>query len=156
MKLANEWAKTLLNVYKYLETVIDAIDKIVMKSALNSYYFNGNNVSQNGVMAVANKIINLSERKVKLINVKVLVDRAIEQCGELNAQLLIERYMDDDSAEMIATRHNLNIRTYFRRLAQAEQSMCNAMAKMGYDSKKLSSYLSDEKWIIEILNKYKI
>ena len=39
----NIWSKTLLGVYRHLEAVADAIDKITLKTALNSYHFSKSN-----------------------------------------------------------------------------------------------------------------
>jgi len=112
----NEWAKTILYVYKYLETVSEGIDKLINQNALNSFYTRGEKQAENGVMAVANRIIDLSGRKAKLINIKVLADKALQKIDKIGAQILIERYIDNFEAFEIAEHHNLNIRTYFRRL----------------------------------------
>ena len=118
----NEWAKTILSTYKYLDRVAEAIDKLVKQEALNSFYFSGLNQSKNAVMPVADRIINLIERKKKLINIKVLADKSLMECDRGAAQILIERYMDGDTSQEIALRHNLNVRTYFRHLISAEEN----------------------------------
>ena len=69
----NCWSKTLLGVYNYLETIAGAIDKITMKTALNSFQFSKNNYEKNNVYNISNKLIDLSERKITLINLKILV-----------------------------------------------------------------------------------
>ncbi len=151
----NEWAKTILYVYKYLDRVTEGIDKLVCQNALNSFYARGDKQSENGVMAVADRLIKLSARKVRLINLKVLADNSLKAIDRQNAQLLIEKYIDNDESEVIALRHKLHIRTYFRRLGQAEISFCQAMARQGFDDKRLFSYLSQEKWILEVYDKFK-
>ena len=155
MKSSNEWAKTILYIYKYLERVTEGIDKLVSQNALNSYYYCGESQIENGVLSVAERIINLSARKARLINIKVLADKALMKCKKENAQILIERYMDNDMAEIIAQNHNLNIRTYFRRLYQAEVEFCSAMAQLGFSDKYLKEYLKNEKWILEVYENFK-
>ena len=150
----NEWGKTLLYVYKYLERVTDSIDKLVSQNALNSFYYNRGSEGENNVLSVANRIIKLCERKSKLINIKVLVDKCLCLIEKKSAQILIERYIDGDSFKEIMTRHNLIMRTYFRHLHQAEQSFSQAMARLGFNSQKISSYLAEEKWIMEIYKKF--
>ena len=151
----NEWAKTLLYVYKYLDRVAEGIDKLVCQNALNSFYTRGEKMGSNGVVATANRIIDLSARKTRLINVKVLTNKALKNLDKQYAQILIERYMDNDESEVIAQRHNLNIRTYFRKLYQAEISFCQFFARNGFGEDKLKEYLSCEKWILEIYEKFK-
>jgi len=74
---SNEWVKTILYTYNYLGRVADGIDKLVTQNALNSFYFRGERQSENGVMSVANRIIELSSRKVRLINLKVLIEKSL-------------------------------------------------------------------------------
>ena len=68
----NIWAKTILTSYRFLEKVSDAIDRLVETRALNSFYMGGNNFSQNNVFVVSESLINLTERKKKLINLSLL------------------------------------------------------------------------------------
>lgn len=150
----NTWGKTILSVYKYLDRVSEAIDKLVKENAVNSFYFTGTNQSRNGVMQVAERILNLTERKKRLINMRVLADKALIECDRGAAQILIERYMDGDSSQEIASRHNLNIRTYFRHLVSAEEKFSAIMAKYGFTDKKLNQYLAGEKWILEVYEKF--
>lgn len=150
----NIWGKTILSVYKHLDRVSGAIDRLVKENAFNSFYFVGGSQAQNDVMAVAERIIALTERKKKLINLRVLADKALLECDRGSAQILIERYMDGDSSQEIALRHNLNIRTYFRHLLAAEEKFCGLMAKYGFGEVKLGQYLADEKWITEVYNKF--
>ncbi len=149
----NVWAKTILYVYKKLDNMAESYDRIIEKQALHSfYYFSGN--KNNSVMEVSKRIIDLSERKVKLINIKVLTEQALNNCDEKFAQILVERYIDNDKGEEIATRHNLSIRTYFRRLIQAEEKFMNYFAMKGFNENKLNEYLKDEKWIKDIYLAY--
>ena len=148
---SNLWTKTTLSVYKYLDRIAEAMDKLVERKALNSYYIH---MANNGVMDVANEIIELSERKKRLINIKVATERALEEMDKLYAQILIEKYIDNDKGEDIALRHNLSIRTYFRRQNQAEDYFTSLMSKQNFSEARLSEYLACENWIIKVYNKY--
>ena len=72
------WAKTLLSVYPYLEVVADDIDRQVDIIAKNSFYVTGVNFVTNSTSMVADNIIELSQRKVSLINIKVLIERLLK------------------------------------------------------------------------------
>ncbi len=150
---SNLWVKTVLNGYKYLEGIAEAIDKLVDRQAMNSFY---NFCSQvdNGVMAVSERIIDLIERKKKLVNLKVLVDKCLEGCQLECAQILIEKYIDNDKSEEIAQRHGLAMRTYFRRLAEAEETFRSQMSRYGYNDEKLDNLFSEERWIMDIYNSF--
>ena len=150
----NQWGKTLLYTYKYLPRITDAIDKMVDRTALNSFYYYDNNQKDNGVLAVSEKMLGLIQRKSRLINIKVLVDNALLGCESLYGQILIEKYIDNDTAEDIAQRHKLNIRTYFRKLELAETDFYSNIVKRGFDEKKLNEYLEEEKWILEVYQNF--
>lgn len=151
---SNDLVKTLLNVYNYLGKVADGIDKLVTQNALNSFYARGERQSENGVMSVANRIIELSARKVRLINLKVLIDKSLKMISKESAVLLIQRYIDNDEAGEIALRNKLNLRTYFRKLIKAEGNFAQAMLRLGFNEDKLLRYIENEKWILEIYEKY--
>ncbi len=152
MKL-NLCAKTILMVYRYLDRIADAIDRLVERRALNSFYMSGFGCKDNNISNVAQYIIDLSDRKVKLINLKVLTEMALENCPILHSQILIEKYMDNDKTLVIASRHNLSERTYFRRLNQALSNFSTTLEKLGFSENKLLEYISSEKWIIEVYNR---
>ena len=150
---SNVWAKTILTVYRYLERIAGAIDKLVSRQAINSYYSNFTNAS---VVDVANKIIELGERKVKLINIKVLTEKALKEMDESYAKLLVEKYVHSFKGDDIASMNNLATRTYFRRLTQAENNFNCFFASKGYSDKKLKEYLKDEKWIMDVYYKFQL
>lgn len=153
MKL-NVWYKTALFAYKYLETITESIDNLIEQQALNSYYCNSSNSVDNSVMAVSNRIIELSQRKVRLININIAIEKSLERCPEEHAQMLIERYIDNDKGEDIARRHNLTIRTYFRKMQKAEESFANEMNKKGYSEKKLEEDFREDKWVRDIYKQF--
>lgn len=149
----NLGAKTILMVYRYLDRIADAIDRLIERRALNSFYVGvlGNN--DNSIYSVADYIINLSERKIKLINLKILIDMALEDCPILSSQILIEKFMDNEKSFDIAKRHNLSERTYFRRLNEALDNFSSSLCKLGFCENKLLDYISSEKWIMEVYNR---
>ncbi len=150
----SQWGKTILYTYKYLPRITEGIDKMVNQTAFNSFFYCNNNQKDNNVLAVSNKIIKLIERKKRLVNIKVLVDKCLLACQPLNAQLLVEKYIDNDTSEDIASRHGINIRTYFRKLESAEANFYSHMVKLGFSEGKISEYLAEEKWILEVFENF--
>lgn len=151
---SNLWAKTILSVYRYLERISGAIDKMIERQALNSYYYFSGSSIDNGVLSVSKRIIELSERKVRLINLKVLTEKALKGCDKILGQILIEKYIEGESSDNIAESLNLSPRTYFRRLTQAEEQFLNNLTLQGFNSKKLNSYLAEEKWILDVYKNF--
>lgn len=146
------WTKTILTVYKYLERISGAIDKIVEKSALASFNIIGQNYHNNNTLSISNKIIELSERKVTLINLKVLVEQTFLEISEKDAQILIEKYVDGRKTIEVADRFELSLRTCFRRISSAENSFKSKLCAKGYNDIKIADMLKDEGWIIRAYN----
>lgn len=151
---ANLWAKTSLSVYRYLERIADAIDRLVESKAINSFYVSSSNFFTNSVSVIADNIIELSERKVKLINFKVLIETALTACDAEQAALLIEKYFDGEKVKDIVAKHGLTMRTYFRKLNAAENAFYCELAHAGFTDEKLNQYLSSESWIMEVMRRF--
>lgn len=144
------WAKTILTSYRFLERIAGAIDKIIEKKALSSSYMMGSDILTNNTLALTDKIIELSQRKVKLINIKVLVEKALKNMDKTAALLLIKKYFEKQPVEEIMQQFPLPRRTYFRKIGEAESAFEAQCALLKFDNKKLNEYLKDEGWICEI------
>ncbi len=141
----NIWSKTILGVYRHLEAVADAIDKIILKTALNSYHFS---LNTNDVYQTSNKLIELGERKVTLINLKLLVEDVLFKMEQKDADILICRYVENMKFKDIAFEKKIGMRTVFRRLEKAENMFNKKLLSLGYTSLKLKNMLKDETWIL--------
>ena len=148
----NTWAKTILYVHKYLERITEGIDKLVEREAMNSYYYNS--TRDNDVAKVANRIIELTERKKRLINLKVLIEKGLKDISSVQSQILIARYINQQPCESIAERFEMPMRTFFRRLAQSEDSFSNTLSRYGFNEEKLTDYLKGENWIFDVYESF--
>lgn len=131
----NILAKTLLTTYNYLETFANAIDKHVEKRAELSFFVTSN--CDNTVMDVADKIIELSQRKINYINFKLIIEKYILSLSEEMAELVIERYIDGEEGQKIASKFNMPIRTYYRKIAEAEGKLISFFERKGYSIDRL-------------------
>ena len=141
------WGKTLLSVYRYLERIAGAIDKIIMQSALGSANIVGQNYFYNNVYSITQKIIDLSERKVTIINLKLLIEEALASMDSKDALILIEKYIDGIKSKDIMQKHDISMRTVFRKIDSAIKGFVSALQKKGYTSAKLEKMLENEGWI---------
>lgn len=146
----NVLARTILTAHRYLERICDAIDRLVEANAVNSFYVTGTTFMENSIMVVADKLIELGERKKTLINLKVLIESALERLDEGSCSLLMEKYMEHGTAKEFAKSHDVSLRTYFRKLTGAESALMEKIAFLGYDERKLMEMLKGEKWILDI------
>ena len=149
----NNWSKTLLGVYRYLPRVTYALDKIVKTRAYNSSFTSTNNIAFNDVMNVANTILDLTERKITLINLKLIIEKALCSMDKNLARILILKFIDGRKSNEIADVFKICLRTFFRKVNTALDSFSKALLRMGYNDEKLKNMLKNEKWIMEVFNK---
>ncbi len=148
------WTKTLLSVYRYLERICGAIDKIILQRALNCSNVTGQNYFYNNVFSITQRLIDLSQRKVTLINLKILIEGTLSKIDEQNAKILIEKYFDGRKYKEIATNHNFSMRTVFRKIENAEKCFCCALKMKGYGAFKLQNMLKNENWINNVYARF--
>ena len=148
------WAKTLLTSYRYLERVAKAIDKIVMTRAINSFYTSGSNLSFNSITNVSSDILSLTERKVNLINLKLILQEALESVSENHSALLVSSFVEGKNCYECAEVLSISLRTFFRRQNQALESFVKALALQSCDEKFFDDMLAGEGWIAQIKLKY--
>lgn len=141
------WGKTLLSVYRYLERIAGAIDKIIMQSALGSANIVGQNYYYNNVYSITQKILDLSERKVTIINLKLLIEEALSAMDKQDALILIEKYIDGIKSKDIMQKHDISMRTVFRKLDGAVKGFVSALQKKGFSGVRLEKMLENEGWI---------
>ncbi len=144
------WPKTLLSAFRYFERLTENIDSMIDKCAKGSFYVNSNNFMSNSTMVVADKIIALSERKVTLINCKLLVEEGLSLCKADAAEILIKKFIDGDKGKDIAAELNISMRSYFRKLDSSIHKFAQNIAKLGYNDSRLYDMLKNESWIMAL------
>ncbi len=154
MKNNTNWSKTLLGIYRYLPRVTYAYDNLVKSRAYNSSATNSFLLGFNDIMKVANTIINLTERKNNLINLKVLTDKVLCDIDLSSAKILVMKFIDGKKSNEIANLLHLGKRTYFRKLNFALESFANMLTRLNYTDYKLENMIKDEKWILRLYNSY--
>lgn len=142
------WSKTLLNVYGCLHKLTSAIDKLVLEFGLNSGRYYGFDKTFNDTQ----KIIELTDRKVTLINLKVLINKILVKMDDVLCKILTLKYIDKMSNETIIKVLNLSRRTYFRKLTQAINSFANLLLVNGFNKETAIDFLGEESWIIDVYN----
>lgn len=148
----NCWSKTLLGVYNYLETIAGAMDKIILKSALNSFNFSKLNYEKNNVLNISNRLIDLSERKITLINLKLVIEEGLKNIPQKDALLLVAKYINRMKIQEISEKYSISTRSIFRKLTDAEAKFLYALSTKGFTSHKLKEMLKNEHWIMNYYN----
>lgn len=111
------WCKSFLSIYHIIPNIVNSIDRLVLLKGINSaYYSHGQN---NSTIKQIDSVINLSQKKVSLINLKVLTDEVLLEMNEKNSKLLIIRFINNINCKKAIELSGMTRRTYFRALNRA-------------------------------------
>lgn len=107
------WSKSALSIYKYLPTMVNTLDKIIMNTGKSSH----NSILQKyqSTYCQASKIIELIDRKRKMINLKIAVEDTLNKLDRNSKRLLTLIFIDGAKSEVVAEMLGMSIRTFFRK-----------------------------------------
>lgn len=145
------WSKTILSSYNYLEKLCESLDNLMKNTAVNSYYSYGFKNGENSVTKISNRIINLSNRKIDYINLKVLTDKALKSMPEKQTKLLIFKFIHKMQIEKVCELLKMNKRTAYRRIEKALIEFMNNLEVLGYTPEKLEVVYSSDPFIKSVL-----
>ena len=142
------WSKSVLSVYRYLATMTNTIDKLVLNMGKSS-----NSALQNNYQSTfyqASKIIELMNRKRKMINLKVAVESAISKLRTTERRIITLVFVDGVTSELISQLLGMSIRTFFRKKNQALKEFSNMLQEIGFDEEFFESEYYSEKWFMAV------
>ncbi len=145
------WSKTVLSVYRYLEALSKALDNLIIKKSVNSMFY----TNSRGISAYdcASEIIELTQRKINLINIKVLVEDALNKLSFEHKRILMLCYVDGLKTSEITKLMGCVERTYFRKKDEALVGFGKAIKCMGIDERALDEMFGKEKWLRDLHDK---
>ncbi|MGN1200883.1 MAG: sigma factor-like helix-turn-helix DNA-binding protein [Candidatus Caccovivens sp.] len=136
------WAKTMIVAYNRLPEVCESIDKIIYKYALRRTWFDTYDMLQ--------KIIEQSERKKNLINLKIVIENALDNLNEIDREIIQLRYVNCVNVKDISQKLNISPRTTFRHLNSSILNFWNKMCELGYRESDMEEMFRGEKWILSL------
>lgn len=139
-------AKTLISAYKYIERTCNAIDEFIFKHAINY----GPDPEYSSTYDVINNIVNLMERKNKLIKLKDTIDETVKSMKPIDRKILIIRMRFRTSVKNLQKILSLpSERTTFRRLEHAIESFQLHLNATEY-AEQIKNIIGSENWIYNI------
>ena len=142
------WSKSILSIHRYLETLSKAIDGLVKKNSKVS-----NSMGNNSTYMLASKIIEWTDKKKKMINLKVATIDALKKVNKESRRILILFYIDGVKGSTIADLLGCSIRTYYRKKKLALDRFAIALKSVGYDEEYLTKHYGNEKWLMSVYDK---
>lgn len=144
------WSKSALTIYRHLETMSSTVDKIILYTGKTSY----SSLLQKyqSTYYQTGKMIELIERKRKMINLKVAVEDAFSTLSITDRRILGLVYVDGIKSEKVAKLLNMSLRTFFRRKCIALSNFSDSMESAGFNNEFFIKEYSKERWFLAVYN----
>jgi len=143
-------SEAIIKFYKLLNSKCEIIDKFINNHAL---YF-GPCTAEYGAEDVCNNIIELMTRKNQLINIKIIVDSALNKLSEQDRKILYLKINYKITMSEFCGILNVKERTAFRQIERAYENFAQELNKSKYRD-KLIKFLNQEEWIGIIVKEVK-
>ena len=150
MKL-NIWAKTFFSIYRCLDKLTKAIDSYVKSRAYASFATPLANITFNSTQNITQNLVDLINKKITLINIKLLVEEILLGIPKKYSKYIIQRYFENNSFLKITKRFNVSIRTIARWDKKVLEYAAEYLKLNKYTSAKLASLIGKEKWIYDLV-----
>ena len=146
----NIWSKTLLKSYRNLERVVKSIDKSFMNICLSSRCSSWYDSVINSTMSITERLLVLSERKILLINTKVMINEILQSMDKNLAKILILKYIKKYNNDKLSKMLNVSIRTINRRIVKAIDSFTLKLNRRGYTDERVKVLYGKELWLMDM------
>ena len=144
--LVIEDAKVLISAYRLIEKNCNLIDEFVYNHAINF----GPSPEYCSTYDVTNNIINLMERKNRLVNLKLMMDEIVSGLNAQDRDIIFAKMRFDLSMKSLCQVFNMpSIRTAFRRVQSAIEHFTMRLNASTH-KEKLEYMLDNEHWISTI------
>ena len=140
-------AKTIMTSYKFLGKICQRLDDIILQRAKASRHYSACDAKHFSAYETANALIELSERKVELINLKIVVDKVLLNMKSFDAKLLIKRFYHNKKFLELCQALNISERSCYRCLNRACERFLTEMQKQGYGEEKIMRLLKHHAWM---------
>lgn len=146
------YIKTLLEAYKSLPNIIHTIDKIIENraSTLPTSYIYGD--SYLATYRSIDKVIDLGERKNKLLNLYVMIEKLLDSLIDKDRKIIILKYVKKCTTEEIAEETKSVTRTIYRRINSTLEKLATNALKNNWTSYFIKTQIGNEPWLEEIFN----
>ena len=125
------WSKSSLSIYRYLEKMTNTLDKLILD--LSKHSNNVSMIKNQTTYNQARKLIELLDRKRKMINLKVAVEDSLAGLNKIDRRILTLVFIDGAKSEMIAQILGVSLRTFFRKKVIALNKFNSQMIAKGFD-----------------------
>jgi len=146
------YVKTLLEVRRSLPNILRILDGIIEQRA--STAFTTSSTYYQNTFEEIERVIALSERKDKLVNLYVITDKMLEDLKPSEKKFIHMKFLKKRSVDAISIEMGMTKRNVYRMSNSVIKKMCISMLQRGMDTSYIEGQMGEkEHWINEIFKK---
>ena len=143
------WIKTLLSVHSNLPEIIKSVDKIIEINASSMSFITDIYNTEKSTFAQVEKVIDLTERKNKLLNLFLMSKNLLSSIDEDERLFLKRKYIFGWTAEELSQEYQVSIRTIFRKTEKIIEEIFEKAKRKSWSLNFINLQVKDELWLIE-------
>ena len=143
------WIKTLLSVHSNLPEIIKSVDKIIEINASSMSFITDIYNTEKSTYAQVEKVIDLTERKNKLLNLFLMSKNLLSSIDEDDSLFLKRKYIFGWTAEELSQEYQVSIRTIFRKTEKIIEEIFEKAKRKSWSLNFINLQVKDELWLIE-------
>ncbi len=148
------WIKTLISIQSNLPEIIKSVDKIIEVNASSLSFISDIYNTQKGTYAQVEKVIDLTERKNKLLNLYLISKNLLTGLAEDERTFLKRKFVYNWTSEELAIDYQISTRTVFRRIEKLLEKIYEFTKRKNWSLSFIISQVKNESWIFEKFNKF--
>lgn len=146
----NIYVKTLIEAYRTLPNVIKILDQIIESRASNAMLSSG---LFSNTFDEIEKVIELTERKDKLLNLYFIADNMIKMLNEKQKKFVVMKFIKKRSVDSIAEELGTTKRNVYRNANSIIKFLCLKMLERKWDSNFIRFQIGEnEHWLDNIFS----
>lgn len=145
------WTKALLHSYRFLQNLATTIDEKVKQITLGSMVYNSK--SNSDTMSQFDTIIALNDRKLSVVNLKVITENCVNVLKQKELEVISLYYLDGVDIIDICETLDISLRTFYRRKELGINRIAEYLRK-NYKENYFLHTFSQETWLIDLYKYY--
>lgn len=148
------WIKTLISVQSNLPEIINSVDKIIEVNASSLSFATDIYNAEKSTMSQVEKVIDLTERKNKLLNVYLISKNLLSSLCESERVFIKRRFIYNWTAGELAQEEDVSIRTIFRRTDKILGKIYEFTKRKNWSLGFILMQVKNEPWLHAKFNRY--
>lgn len=152
--MEKSWSNTALVAYSLLPKIAKELGFGIESRVKSSFQSRHLKIGVSTEQLIG-EIIELTEQRRKIINLRFIVSRALESMKEDTRKILTDRMIKKKTFQQIADEYGVSLRTVFRRVANAEEEFAHNLRRCGYTDAWLEREYGQDKYLAPISKRIK-